>query len=57
MKKVLVIVAAVVGVLLVLGVVGDRVADSVAERTISERVAAELSAPAASRPRSTAYPC
>ncbi|MFN8157347.1 MAG: DUF2993 domain-containing protein [Candidatus Nanopelagicales bacterium] len=43
MKKVLVIVAAVVGVLLVLGVVGDRVADSVAERTISERVAAELS--------------
>lgn len=43
MKKVLVIVGLVLGVLVVLGVVGDRVAASIAERTISERVAADLS--------------
>lgn len=42
-KKVLVIVAVVLGVLVVLGVVGDRVGAAAAERTISERVSAELS--------------
>lgn len=42
MKKVLVIVAVVIAVLAVLGVVGDRVAASAAERTITDRVAADL---------------
>ncbi len=42
MKKVVAIVAVVIGVLLVLGVVGDRVAASAAERTITDRVAAEM---------------
>jgi hypothetical protein len=41
-KKVLVVIAVVLGVLVVLGVVGDRVGAAAAERTISERVSAEL---------------
>jgi hypothetical protein len=53
-KKVVAIVAVVIGVLLVLGVVGDRVAASAAERTITDRVAADLRAPPTCTRRSTA---